>query len=110
MTPKGNDIVRKEVYDTLQGGPPLKELGSLMTRIQYGRQLSGDVADLGQGLKEARLSYQGNMYRLYFAQARGQAALLLGLKFHAKGSQGKQDRMVKIARERLADARQQGIC
>ncbi|MFJ2028980.1 type II toxin-antitoxin system RelE/ParE family toxin [Streptosporangium sp. NPDC087985] len=87
----------------LEGGPPLKELGSLMTRIQLGKHLPRDTGSLGKGLYEARLSYVGNEYRLYYALGPQQEHVLLGLAFHQKGSQGAQDRVIDLARKRLAD-------
>ena len=74
-----------------------------MTRIPMGRVLRRDTRSLGKGLHEARLSYAGSEYRLYYAIGAHQEHVLLGLKFHQKGSKGAQDREIAVARKRLAD-------
>ncbi|MGP4092958.1 hypothetical protein [Nonomuraea sp. KM90] len=102
-TPAGADLVRKEIREVLQGKPPLIELSHLMWRIEHGEVLDRDVGTLGKGLNEARLSYGGNEYRLYYAVLTDGEHLLLGLKFHKKGSNGAQDRAIASARERLAE-------
>ncbi|WP_204012628.1 hypothetical protein [Sphaerimonospora thailandensis] len=93
----------REIRDVLQGKPPLLELSRLMWRIEHGRILSHDVRYLGKGLHEARLTYEGNEYRLYYSVSPKGEHVLLGLKFHKKGGQGAQDRSVEVARARLAE-------
>jgi phage-related protein len=104
VTANGGEVVREEIRKILPAGPPRKEFGELLSRIQHDRQLPGDTDHLGDGLWEARLSYQRNAYRLYYA-AGSTGAVLLGLKFHQKGGQGAQARAIKVARARLADWR-----
>src|SRR5438067_1851486 len=103
-TAAGANVVQEEIRSTLGAGPPRKELGALLTRIQHDTQLRGDTGFLGKGLWEARLDYQGNAYRLYFYK-QGDQAVLLGLHFHMKGGRGAQDRAIERARDRLADYR-----
>ncbi|MEV1168746.1 type II toxin-antitoxin system RelE/ParE family toxin [Nonomuraea sp. NPDC049784] len=93
----------EEIQDVLGDGPPKKELGALLSRIQFHRALPRDTRALGHGLFEAQLTYASNEYRLYFAYGPGGEHLLLGLAFHKKGSQGAQDRVITVARDRLAD-------
>lgn len=102
-TETGRPVVSQEIHDVLGDGPPKKELGALLSRIQYNRALPRDTKALGQGLFEARLTYASNEYRLYFAHGPGGEHLLLGLAFHRKGSQGAQDRVITLARNRLAE-------
>ncbi len=102
-TASGREVVKEEIKDTLGQGPPRKELGALMTRISYGRAFPRDVNALGDGLLEARLSNEGNEYRLYYAHGPKGQAVLLGLAFHMKGGRGAQDRVIAVARKRLAD-------
>ncbi|MFI6296894.1 hypothetical protein ACIBEJ_35255 [Nonomuraea sp. NPDC050790] len=102
-TPSGRRIVSEEIEEVLGRGPPKQELGLLMWRIQLGQTLPRDTKSLGKGLFEARLTYQSNEYRLYFAYGPSNEHVLLGLAFHMKGSQGAQDRVVGRARERLAE-------
>ncbi|WP_169953779.1 type II toxin-antitoxin system RelE/ParE family toxin [Microbispora sp. H11081] len=99
----GQPIVREEIRRTLGDGPPKKELGELMSRIQFGRALDRDTAPLGGGLFEARLSYCGTEFRLYFAHGPQGEHILLALAFHKKGGQGAQKRTIKLARKRLSD-------
>ncbi|WP_214327829.1 type II toxin-antitoxin system RelE/ParE family toxin [Nonomuraea sediminis] len=103
VTASGNNVVSEEINDVLGDGPPKKELGALLTRIQFNRALARDTGPLGRGLFEARLTYIGNEYRLYFAYGPSGEHVLLGLAFHKKGSQGAQDRVIDVARDRLAD-------
>ncbi|MFG2077938.1 Phage-related protein [Nonomuraea maritima] len=103
-TPSGAEVVSKEIHEVLQGKPPLLELGHLMQRIEDGNVLDRDVKHLGRGLKEARLSYAGNEYRLYYTVLTDGEHLLLGLKFHKKGG-GAQKRAIDAARDRLAEWR-----
>ncbi|MCK2218122.1 type II toxin-antitoxin system RelE/ParE family toxin [Actinomadura sp. ATCC 31491] len=102
-TEAGRRVVSEEIQDVLGDDPPKRELGSLMWRIQHNRALPRDTRALGQGLFEARLTYVGNEYRLYFARGPRGEHLLLGLAFHMKGSQGAQNRVITLARDRLAD-------
>jgi phage-related protein len=102
-TRAGTSVVRDEVRDILGGKPPRVELGKLMTRIHEGKVLRRDVRYLGSGLSEARLTYASDEYRLYFSSHPEGQAVLLGLKFHQKGSQGAQNRNIAVARDRLAD-------
>jgi phage-related protein len=102
-TPNGRFVVSEEIRDTLGDGPPKKELGALLDRIQYNRALPRDTGSLGQGLYEARLTHRSNEYRLYFAHGPQGEHVLLGLAFHMKGSRGAQDRVIDLARDRLAD-------
>lgn len=104
-TASGTPIVRQEIHKELQGKPPLRELGQLMWRIQQGTTLPRDTKHLGDGLLEARLTYQSNEYRLYYAQGVKGEHVLLALKFHHKRGQASQDRAIEIARERLSDWR-----
>ncbi|WP_326637700.1 type II toxin-antitoxin system RelE/ParE family toxin [Streptosporangium sp. NBC_01755] len=98
-------MVSKEIREVLQGKPPRLELGSLMQRIADGATLRRDTKHLGRGLHEARLSYETNEYRLYYAVNPRGEHVLLGLKFHMKGSSGAQDRAMEVARDRLAEWR-----
>ncbi|WP_326640614.1 hypothetical protein OIE67_14965 [Nonomuraea fuscirosea] len=102
-TPAGADVVSKEIREVLQGKPPAIELGHLMWRIEHEQVMGRDVRTLGRGLSEARLSYRGDEYRLYYAVLTDGEHLLLGLKFHKKGSRGAQDRAIETARDRLAE-------
>ncbi|MFF3440862.1 hypothetical protein [Streptosporangium sp. NPDC002721] len=99
----GEQVVSKEIHKLLEGGPPLKELGALMSRIQFGTHLPRDIGSLGKGLHEARLSHTGIGYRLYYARGPQEEHILLGLAFHKKGGQGAQDRVIALARKRPAD-------
>lgn len=108
VTSNGKKIVSEEIHAALKDKAALVALGQLMARLEYGRTLSRDTRSLGQGLFEARLTDQGNEYRLYYAHVDG-AAVLLGLLFHRKGGQGAQQRAIAQARQRLADWRQRGI-
>ncbi|MER6581826.1 type II toxin-antitoxin system RelE/ParE family toxin [Nonomuraea sp. NPDC001023] len=92
-----------EIKEVLGNGPPTRELGNLMTRIQRNQALPRDTKALGQGLFEARLTYASNEYRLYYAYGPQKEHILLGLAFHMKGSQGAQKRIITRARDRLAD-------
>lgn len=74
-----------------------------MWRIEHDSVLDRDVRHLGRGLSEARLSYGGDEYRLYYAVLTDGKHLLLGLKFHKKGGSGAQERAIERARERLAE-------
>jgi phage-related protein len=107
-TPAGHEVVRDEIRDVLGTGPPRKELGALLTRIQHCRQLDRDTAYLGKDLWEARLTDRGNEYRLYYAHD-GSRAVLLGLLFHQKGGRGAQPRAIRKARKRLADWKRTSI-
>ncbi|MFB4277643.1 hypothetical protein ACBJ59_20295 [Nonomuraea sp. MTCD27] len=102
-TETGRPVVSEEIQDVLGDGPPKKELGALLSRIQYNRALPRDTKSLGQGLFEARLTYVGSEYRLYFAHGPQGGHVLLGLAFHVKGSKGAQERVIARARDRLAD-------
>jgi putative component of toxin-antitoxin plasmid stabilization module len=102
-TETGRPVVSEEIHEVLGDGPPKKELGALLSRIQYNRALPRDTKPLGQGLFEARLTYLTNEYRLYFANGPQGERVLLGLAFHMKGSRGAQDRVIGKARDRLAD-------
>ncbi|MET8865785.1 type II toxin-antitoxin system RelE/ParE family toxin [Nonomuraea sp. NPDC004580] len=102
-TETGRPVVSEEIQEVLGDGPPKKELGALLTRIQYNRALPRDTKPLGQGLFEARLTYVGNEYRLYFAHGPQGEHVLLGLAFHRKGGNGAQKRVIARARERLAE-------
>lgn len=104
----GKKIVRAEIHAALVDKAALVALGQLMTRLEYGRTLPRDTRSLGQGLLEARLTDQGNEYRLYYAHVSG-AAVLFGLLFHRKGGQGEQQRAIAPSRQRLAEWRQRGI-
>jgi putative component of toxin-antitoxin plasmid stabilization module len=104
-TPSGAEVVSKEIHEVLEGKPPLIELGNLMWRIEHDNVLDRDVRTLGRGLCEARLSHAGNEYRLYYALLTEGEHLLLGLKFHQKGSGGAQERAIETARDRLAEWR-----
>lgn|GEM_PF-5865330 len=98
-------MVSKEIHEVLQGKPPRLELGNLMRRIADGTTLRRDTKHLGKGLHEARLTYETNEYRLYYAVSPRGEHILLGLKFHMKGSSGAQDRAMEVARDRLAEWR-----
>ncbi|MDA0633994.1 hypothetical protein OUY22_11250 [Nonomuraea sp. MCN248] len=102
-TPNGRPVVSEEIKDVLGDGPPKKELGALLSRIQYNRALPRDTGCLGRGLYEARLSHASNEYRLYFAHGPQGEHVLLALAFHMKGSRGAQDRVIDLARNRLVD-------
>ncbi|MET8007964.1 type II toxin-antitoxin system RelE/ParE family toxin [Nonomuraea glycinis] len=104
-TSSGAEVVSKEIHEVLQGKPPLIELGHLMWRIEHDSVMDRDVKFLGKGLSEARLSYGGSEYRLYYAVLTDGEHLLLGLKFHKKGGNGAQQRAIETARERLAEWR-----
>lgn len=105
-----------ELYETLSGASPVRDeiravlndkasliaLGQLMSRLEYGRTLPRDTRPLRSGLFEARLTEQGNEYRLYYGHAAGRGALL-ALHFHRKGGQGAQHRAIARARLRLAE-------
>lgn len=108
VTSIGRKIVREEIHAGLADKAALVALGQLMARLEYGRTLPRDTRSLGQGLFEARLTDQGNEYRLYYAHAEG-VAVLLGLLFQRKGGQGAQQRAISLARQRLADWRQRRI-
>lgn len=103
VSASGEPVVSKEVRKVLGGGPPLKELGALMTRIQLGKALPRDTGSLGGGLYEARLSHEGTEYRLYYALGPQREHVLLGLAFHKKGGRGAQERVKELAGRRLAD-------
>lgn len=107
-TSNGRKIVREEIHAALVDKAALVALGQLMARLEYGRTLPRDTRSLGQGLLEARLTDQGNEYRLYYTHVGG-AAVLLGLLFHRKGGQGEQQRAIAQSRQRLAEWRQRGI-
>ncbi len=102
-TPNGRPVVSEEIRDVLGEGPPKKELGALLGRIQYNRALPRDTGYLDHGLYEARLTHRSNEYRLYFAHGPQGEHVLLGLAFHMKGSRGAQDRVVNTSRDRLAE-------
>jgi len=104
----GKELVRDEIQQLLKSGPPRKELGALLTRIQRDKQLPDDTKSLGDGLWEARLDYGGNAYRLYYGKSAVELVLVM-VKFAKKGGQGEQARAVKIARKRWADWRRSGI-
>lgn len=103
VTTAGTPIVSREVVDVIGNKPPRVELSRLMWRIQHRCTLPNDTKHVGGGLWEARLSYSTNEYRLYYAITPGGESVLLGLKFHQKGSKGAQQRGIAVARERLAD-------
>jgi hypothetical protein len=42
-SPNGRPIVGEEINDVLGDGPPKKELGALLDRIQYNRALPRDT-------------------------------------------------------------------
>jgi putative component of toxin-antitoxin plasmid stabilization module len=107
-TPNGRTLVRDEITAVLNDKAGLVALGQLMSRLEYGRTLPRDTRPLGNGLFEARLTDQGNEYRLYYAHAAGRA-VLLGLLFHRKGGRGAQQRAIAQARQRLADWRPRDI-
>jgi putative component of toxin-antitoxin plasmid stabilization module len=104
----GRKVVREEIHAALPDKAALVALGQLMSRLEYGRTLPRDTRSLGQGLLEARLTDQGNEYRLYYAHLDG-VAVLLGLLFHRKGGQGAQQRAIARARQRLAERQQHHI-
>src|SRR5262245_39999287 len=104
-TPLGAEVVRDEIHAIFQGKPPLAELGALMSRIQYDATLPRDVKNLGEGLREARLTYVGSEYRLYFIQGAAGDLVLLALHFHQKKGNAGQRRAVDLARKRLSDWR-----
>jgi hypothetical protein len=102
-------------YETPAGGTPVKDaihslfpgsagksgrvvLGGLLTRIAEGETLRRDVVDLGDGLAEARMTLNGNEYRLFFARRR---CGLVGLHFVQKKA-NKIPQHIKTARGRLA--------
>jgi phage-related protein len=102
-------------YETPAGGTPVSDairssfpgrtgkhgrtrLGGLLDRIAQGKTLPRDVTDLGGGLAEARMTLNGNQYRLFFARCQDG---LLGLHFIQKKA-NRETRHVKLARERLA--------
>lgn len=107
-TAMGRAIVSEEIRKALTSKAARLALGELMDRIQNRRTFRRDVRNLGRELCEARLTFDGNEYRLYYAQVGGRA-VLLGLLFHRKGGQGAQDRAIAQARERLADWGQRDI-
>lgn len=102
QTSSGRRVVSDEIHAALTDKASLVALGRLMTRLEYGRALPRDTRALGDRLYEARLTDQGNEYRLYYAQVSG-VAVLLGLLFHQKGGQGAQHRAIELARRRLAE-------
>lgn len=102
-TSAGASVVSQEIRQVLGGKPPSIELSRLMWRIQTGNVFPRDVRPLGEGLFEARLTYASNEYRLYFARHPVGTTVLLGLKFHQKGSRGAQEHGIAVARKRLAD-------
>jgi len=102
-------------YQTPAGGAPVNDaidsffpgsagksgkvvLFGLLARIAEGETLRRDVIALGGGVCEARMTWKGNEYRLFFAR---RPCGLLGLHFVQKKA-NRVAREIRTARDRLA--------
>lgn len=77
------------------------QLLDLMKRLRRNQILGREVEDLGGGLHEAKLSYRGQEFRLFFAR-RQQGLVLLALHVVNKKAQ-RVPRSIELARKRLAE-------
>lgn len=102
-TPAGGTPAKDDIHSVFRGDAGKRgrtNLGGLLSRIAKGEAMPRDVADLGGGLAEARMTLGGNEYRLFFAR-RNDGSALVALHFVQKKA-NKIPRHIKLARDRLA--------
>jgi len=77
------------------------QLLDLMKRVRDGTTLGREVENLGNGLQEAKLTYRGQEFRLFFSR-RGQGLVLLALHVINKKAR-RVPGAIELARQRLAE-------
>lgn len=98
----GRDVLDKEIMKCFKSDVRGRaQLFDLMRRLQTGEILGREVEDLGGGLHEAKLSYRGQEFRLFFAR-RQRGLVLLALHLVNKKAQ-RVPRSIELARKRLAE-------
>lgn len=102
-TAAGNQVVSQEIHDILPKAGRIA-LGALLERIQTGETLSSDVGRLDRDLLEARLTWDGQEFRVHFAHARlGGEPVLLAVRAVNKKTQRARQADVKVSKSRLRD-------
>ena len=98
----GRDVVGKEIDKCFKNDKRGRaQLLDLMKRLQEDKILGREVEDLGGELHEAKLSYRGQEFRLFFARRR-RGLILLALHLVKKKAQ-RVPRAMDLARSRLAE-------
>lgn len=98
----GRDVVGKEISKCFKNDKRGRaQLFDLMKRLREDQILGREVEDLGGGLHEAKLSYRGQEFRLFFARRR-RGLVLLALHVVNKKAQ-RVPRSIELARSRLAE-------
>lgn len=101
--PGGGSPVQKDIHAAFgQDKRGRVRLIALMQRIAEGETLPRDVKDLKHGLLEARLTHDGNEYRLFYSSIGG-GLVLLALHFAGKKARTI-PREIELARRRLAES------
>ena len=102
-TASGNAVVSQEVKNIL-AAPGRAALGALLDRIQSGETLPSDVGRLDAELLEARLTWDGQEFRVHFARTRsaGEPVLLAVRAVNKKTRKVKQSDL-KLSKTRLRD-------
>lgn len=102
-TASGNQVVSEEVHDILpKAGRAV--LGALLERIRTGETLSADVRRLDKDLLEARLTWNGQEFRVHFAHARlGGEPVLLAVRAVNKKTQKVRQADLRVSKSRLRD-------
>jgi phage-related protein len=98
----GGDVVRKEIDTCFKHDKRGRaQLVDLMKRVQEGKTLGREVEYLGEGLHEAKLTYRGQEFRLFFSK---QEDGLLLLALHLVNKKARRvPEAIKLARDRLSD-------
>lgn len=80
------------------------KLGALLQRIENGETLRGDVKPLTKEIDEARLTWDGQEFRLHYARiAHGGQTVLLGLRAVNKKGRKAATSDVGVSEARLND-------
>lgn len=99
----GGSTVSDEINTLLPKAGKVK-LGALLQRIENGETLRGDVRPLTKEIDEARLTWDGQEFRLYFARlADAGEAVLLGLRAVNKKAKKASTADVTVSEARLGD-------
>jgi putative component of toxin-antitoxin plasmid stabilization module len=101
----GGSTVSDEINALLPKAGKIK-LGALLQRIESGETLRGDVKPLTREIDEARLTWDGREFRLYFARlAQEGQSVLLGLRAVNKKGRKAATSDVDVSEARLSDWR-----
>jgi phage-related protein len=99
----GGSTVSEEIAAILPKQGRIK-LGGLLQRIEEGRTLPGDVRPLTKEIDEARLSWDGQEFRLHFARLRADGTtVLLGLRAVNKKARKASQSDIATSQARLSD-------